>query len=115
MYNMGNQAPGFGYGREVKTTVDASSVLNLHPQIATTHGLLVCRVGSEFHYFHGDATATWTEEVLHHDRPDIGSDVHVGIVANAWGGSPRPWVEVDAIHFGTPTSVSDCTASVEPV
>lgn len=32
MYNMGHPASGFGYGREVKTTVDASSALNLYPQ-----------------------------------------------------------------------------------
>ncbi|MFQ5556297.1 MAG: hypothetical protein ACE5GB_02130 [Acidimicrobiales bacterium] len=116
MYNMGDQAPGFGYGRELKTTLDASSVLELHPQVETTHRLLVCRVGSEFHHFHRSAAGTeWTEEVRSHDRPDIGAAVDAGIVANAWQGGPRPWIEVDAIHFGIPTSLADCNSSVAPV
>ncbi len=113
MYNMGNQASGFGYGREVKTTVAGTSLLNLYSQTATTIRLLACRVGSEVHYFYGSANGTdWTEEVLSHNRPDFGETLQVGFIANAWSGGPPPWVEVEEVQFSTPTSVADCTSAV---
>ena len=113
MYNMGNQEPGFGYGREVKTTVGGSSVLNLYDQVATTHRLMVCRVGSEVHYFHGAyGGSEWTEEVLWHNRPDFGDTLQVGFIANAWEGDPQAWVEIHEVISGIPTSVSGCADAI---
>jgi hypothetical protein len=45
----------------------------------------------------------------------FGDELQVGIVANAWESDPRPWVEVERIHFGTPESTADCTTAVDPV
>jgi|GEM_PF-4128553 len=116
MFNIGGQTNASGFAREVKTTVNGSSVLQLQPIATTTYRLLICRVGSEIRYFTGEPdTASWTMDQITHSRPDFGAELQVGIVANAWESDPRPWVEVDRIHFGRPTSIADCTASVDPV
>ena len=108
MYNMGNQDVT-GYQREVKTTVNSSSVLNLYAQAATRHRLMVCRTGSEIHYFQGSADGDeWTEEVSFHDRPDFGETLQVGLVATAWSGSPAPFVDVELVAFGEPGHAVPC-------
>ena len=116
MFNIGGQTNASGFAREVKTTVNGSSVLQLESIGSTTYRLLICRVGAEIRYFTGTPdTGTWTLDQITHSRPDFGAELQVGIVANAWESDPRPWVEVERISFGTPTSIADCTASVEPV
>ncbi|MEM7285431.1 MAG: calcium-binding protein [Actinomycetota bacterium] len=116
MYNIGGQDGAHGFAREVKTTVDASSNLHLFSIQETEYRLLVCRVGDQIRYFHGGGSSSaWTQESIVHTRADFGSTLEVGIVANAWEGGPRAWVEVDHIEFGRPRSLSDCTASVGSV
>lgn len=116
MYNIGGQDGAHGYAREVKTTVDATSNLHLFSIQETEYRLLVCRVGDQIRYFHGGgASSTWSQESIAHVRADFGSTLEVGIVANAWEGGPRAWVEVDHIEFGRPASLADCTSSVGSV
>jgi S-layer homology domain len=116
MFNIGGQTNATGFAREVKTTVNGSSVLQLQPIATTTYRLLICRIGTEIRYFTGGPdTGNWTMDQITHSRPDFGSELQVGIVANAWESDPRPWVEVERIRFGRPTSIADCTASVDPV
>ncbi len=112
MYNVGSQTTSSGFAREVKTTVDHTSELQLLPTDFREYGLLVCRVGSELRYFHGDEGANWAVESIQHTRDDLSGPVQVGIVANAWEGGPRASVQVDAVAFGEPDDAAACVGSV---
>jgi len=80
MYNMGSQGPT-GYSREIKKTSSSQSGLYLNPQTFESTALLVCRIGSAFHFLHWDAeAAAWVPERF---EPDVTQN------------SAHSWPEVD--------------------
>ncbi|MEM7141030.1 MAG: S-layer homology domain-containing protein [Actinomycetota bacterium] len=116
MFNIGGQTSATGFAREVKTTVNGSSVLQLESIATREYRLLICRVGAEIRYFTGTPdTTSWTQDHIEHTRADFGQELQIGIVANAWESDPRPWVEVERVHFGRPSGLADCTDSVAAV
>jgi hypothetical protein len=146
MYDIGFQDSAVAF--EVKTTVPGSGdsaasestlYLNNTRQGANAALLRVCRLGSQFRFFHRyEGDAAWTEEqvrlsgpdptrviasgsestvsdgsTLVFDRPDMPQAVQVGLMVGVWAPDPGGTRgEFDYVRFGPATSSDDCTAEL---
>jgi len=136
MHNIGRQAiPAFPTASEVKSTFPGANGSRSSLFLTDVGGLqgqlAVCRLGSQFYFFHriDGVDADWVQET--HDasniwldnanlapnfddgfnRPDMPSTLQVGIMVNSDFNqvAPAPRVDVDYVRFATPSSFADCT------
>jgi regulation of enolase protein 1 (concanavalin A-like superfamily) len=140
MYNMGMLLSQFG--REVKTTragnPESLSTLfmNDNPAGVRTARMRVCRVGSNFYFYHRfDNQADWTEEVLQSStvvmgngsslptpgltsnaigtplrfiRTDLPQTVQVGLIASNWDSPYNGRADFDYARFAAVSTQGDC-------
>jgi hypothetical protein len=90
MYNMGGQGvDGVTYSREVKKTVNSISNLFLTEQVGMEEYLLVCRVGSDFYFYHwADDVHNWREE-HYYNQFDVD-----GVTTTTWHNSSSVTPEI---------------------
>ncbi|WP_144394272.1 DUF1349 domain-containing protein [Pleionea sediminis] len=97
MYNMGAQAGNgeYSYAREIKKTVNSTSNLFLNRQVSTEEYLLVCRLGSAFHFFYwSESENTWREERIYNQTPVD------GFINTTWRNSSSVTPEIFAPAVG---------------
>ncbi|MCB9590173.1 MAG: hypothetical protein H6718_32465 [Polyangiaceae bacterium] len=106
-----NQGEFVGVGSEDKITVNQASTLCLNPSTAFRGRLALCRMGTQFHMLQKlEGESSWTE-TNNFTHAQVGSEMDVGPVANAWGVPPDVSSRFDWIHFGVPASDADCSAA----
>ena len=94
-------------GSEGKTTVDSRSTLFITDGSHRAE-LILCRVGARFLMLRKNEGESSFTETDRFDRPDMPTDLQVGVVANGYGSSPNLRAVFDYVRFKTPESESDC-------
>lgn len=117
MMNTGRQL-GTLVGSEGKTTVGSQSTLELVD--GPFRGRLrICRVGSAFVLVRLLEGETEWRVMNRYDRPDLPTDLQVGLVVNGWnssgeepdlGRTPDLEATFDYVRFALPQSEADCVA-----
>ena len=109
MVNVGRQSSATG--SETKTTINSTSQLLLEGGDHSGE-LVLCRVGETFHAFRRlDGDADWVE-LQSYVRPDLPSELQVGMVVNAFGGADIQ-AEFDFIRaLDTPSTAAECLPPV---
>lgn len=97
---------------EAKTTDDDASDTDSAFWPSGDAQLRICRLGSTFHLYtrpyDGGAWAVATPFELPYQRPDLPSQLQVGLIAYAWTDTPDLRASFDHVLFDAATDEADC-------